>query len=175
MLNEPEKTSHIIFFFSLNVNRLRQILFFFTLSLSLFLNFQQLSYTTFRIKKKIVSQLVKSMSHRTNIKKNVLYIYIYLDACERLKGTFIYWIDGGKRILEILLTRRLVRVCISGAHQCASYVKIVCTYLEQKGKILLDIINFLYVKTYPSAKLLTMDRYFLFRNWEIMLHSDLLL
>lgn len=50
-------------------------------------------------------------------------------------GTF----EREKRIfVQILLTRRLVRVCISGAHQCASYVKIVCTYLEQRKKILLD-------------------------------------
>lgn len=97
----------------------------------------------------------------------------------RLKGAFIRTnrhIREKRISFKILLTRRLVRVCISGAHQCASYVKIVCTYLKRENSVRrMFNVQYKYVtwgdvllaKCGANGRIVIFS--FCARNWEIML------
>lgn len=159
MLNEPEKTSHIIFFFSLNVNRSRQI--FFSL-----LKFPT-TFRYFRDKKKIVSQLVKSMSRRT-----ILLKHKYGRLKRRVRRTlnrkrvekesfkfYLHDVSSVSVLVERISVHRMLKSCVR----------------TWKGKNSVRL-NFPHVRRrmYPWARRsANPDRYF--RNWEIMLYSDLLL
>lgn len=160
MLNEPEKTSHIIFFFSLNVNRSRQI--FFSL-----LKFP----TTFRYfrdkKKKIVSQLVKSMSRR----RTILLKYKYGRLKRRVRWTlnrkrvekesfkfYLHDVSSVSVLVERISVHRMLKSCVR----------------TWKGKNSVRL-NFPHVRRRIREQNVAQTRIVDFRNWEIMLYSDLLL
>ena len=105
MLNEPEKTSHIIFFFSLNVNRSRQI--FFSL-----LKFPT-TFRYFRDKKKIVSQLVKSMSRRTILLKRRVRRTLNRKRVEKESFKFyLHDVSSVSVLVERISVHRMLKSCV---------------------------------------------------------------